>query len=344
MENATNATTTVTSNIIRGSSPSHYLWEVEYILTPLLLLLGGFGNSLTIIVMRSATFRRLPVSKLLMAMSLSDVVLNLMLPLNKSFVHHMIGIDVRALSSGGCKLFFWINRLAKTTSSWLIVLITVERFIAVWLPMRAKFINTDRNVCVALILLYGMLAVFFGYWCSWADRVIDNICIMNSRPPGFEHLSEIFLLGGLLLYSFIPSIILLIFNGLIIYKLATRRKRIAPESNTTNSTSISAQPRSVRNTHTAPNSKTSVMLISVAMSFVVLVTPNAVANIVSFIRKETMLETTDPVTASLREAAQILEQLSHSVNFILYVLCNKRFRDGVITMFKINKTHPNNHN
>ncbi|KAK2141836.1 hypothetical protein LSH36_1034g00003 [Paralvinella palmiformis] len=308
---------------------SYAVYEVGYVFVPLLLVVGVVGNSLTITVMTSASFRTLPVSKMLIAMSLSDTVVNLLFPFNKPFMSQLIGTDIRALSSGGCKLFFWTYRFAKTGSSWMVVMISFERFVAVWFPMKSKFITTERNVYIAMAVLYGVFAVFFGYWCSWADRVIDGSCVINSRPAGFEIQSEVFLVFGLVLYSFGPSFFLVIVNILIVYKLIRIRKSISPISNTQSFS---------RCTKTAVSSRTTIMLLSVAISFVVLVTPNAVAHIVSFVRRKPIFETTDPVIVYLRAFVQLLEQLNHSINFALYVLCSKRFRDGLLIILRFKKT------
>jgi len=302
--------------------------QLGYVFVPLLFIVGVVGNSLTITIMTSELFRTLPVSKMLIAMSLSDTVVNLLFPFNKPFMSQLIGTDIRALSSGGCKLFFWTYRFAKTGSSWMVVMISFERFVAVWLPMKSKFITTERNVYIAMAVLYGVFAVFFGYWCSWADRVIDGSCVINSRPAGFEIQSEVFLVFGLVLYSFGPSFFLVIINILIVYKLIRIRKKISPESNIHSSSQT--QPQRYTKVNSAGRSRTTIMLLSIAISFVLLVTPNAVAHIVSYARKEEIFETTDPIMVFLREIVQILEQMNHSINFFLYILCSKRFKAGVI--------------
>ncbi|KAK2161273.1 hypothetical protein LSH36_119g05018 [Paralvinella palmiformis] len=342
MENTTTGNTTNISVIVQHSDINITLDGTEYVLLPLLFIFGVIGNFVTIAVMRSPSFRTLPVSKMLIAMSLSDIVLNLLLPFNKPIVRQAIGIDIRALSSGGCKLFFWTYRFTKTTSSWMVVLMSMERFVAVWLPIKAKLVNTDRNVYITTAILCGALAAFFGYWCSWADQIIDDSCIVNSQPAGFEHLSEIFLLCGVLLYSVIPSIFLVTFNGLIVYKLITMRKKIAPEGkNNSQSSAHLAPPLGCKRPKSTVNSRTTIMLLSIAISFLILVTPNTVAHFVMFFRKEAMFETMDPVMASLSETAQIMEQFNHAIHFTMYVVFNKRFRDGVFVIFKAKKSHQN---
>ncbi|KAK2141837.1 hypothetical protein LSH36_1034g00077 [Paralvinella palmiformis] len=314
-----------TTNNLKLSKPASApdsVTQLGYVFVPLLFTVGLVGNSLTIIVMTSVSFRTLPVSKMLIAMSLADTLVNLLFPFNKPFMSQLIGIDIRALSSGGCKVFFWTYRFAKTVSSWMVVMISFERFVAVWFPMKSKFIITERNVYIGMAVLYIMFAVFHGYWCSWADRVIDGSCILTSRPAGFEIQSEVFLIVGLVLYSFGPSVFLVIINIVIVYKLVQIRRKISSESIVQRS-SLASQTQS-------QSSRTTIMLLSIAIAYVVLVTPNSVAHFVGFRRKEEIFETMDPVMVFLREIVQILEQMNHSINFFLYILCSKRFKGGVI--------------
>ncbi len=56
-------------------------------------------------------------------------------------------------------------------SAWCVVLVSVERFIAVWMPMKAKMINTKKHLLIVISLLVVFFTVLNGYWCSFADRI-----------------------------------------------------------------------------------------------------------------------------------------------------------------------------
>ena len=57
-------------------------------------------------------------------------------------------------------------------SSWCVVLISIERFVAVWFPSKAKRINTKRNVLICITGLFISFATMIGYWTSFADHII----------------------------------------------------------------------------------------------------------------------------------------------------------------------------
>ncbi len=310
---------------------------VGYVSVPLLFVTGLLGNSLTVVVMAGRGFRSMPVSTFLVALAVSDTWVKLLFPLNKPFVRQLLGSDVRALSHGGCRLFMWAYRYAKTTSSWILCLITLERFVAVRFPMQAKKINTKRNAYIAIATVYCVLAAYIGYWCSWADRVISGACIPNIGSAGQEHMVGVFLVVGLSLYAYIPASLLLILNSLIVYKLCRQQRHIRIHVQPAN---VQDQAKSTTNAISAMSQRqrtqrrTTYMLMGVSLAFVAMVTPNAVSHIVAFVRKQNVWESTDPGMIFLREVSQVMEQMNSSINFFLYVLGSERFRQRVRLLFR----------
>ncbi|XP_052281298.1 growth hormone secretagogue receptor type 1-like [Dreissena polymorpha] len=113
---------------------------IGYIIQPLILVVGVAGNILTLVTMMFSRFKDLTSRYIILFLALSDTALLLTQPLNKFWIIKLIGIDLRALSTLSCKIFFVIFRSAKMTSSWLVVLLCVERYVAVIFPLRAKSI------------------------------------------------------------------------------------------------------------------------------------------------------------------------------------------------------------
>ncbi|KAK2147522.1 hypothetical protein LSH36_548g00032 [Paralvinella palmiformis] len=310
---------------------------VGIVFVPLLFLLGLVGNLLTLRVMSSKVYRQLPVSKLLIALSLSDILVNLLLPFNMASLRELIGTDPRALSAGGCKLYFWAYRFSRLTASWMVVMICCERFVAVWAHIKARYINTTRNAYLVIGIVYGGFAVYVGYTCSWSDRIIDGVCIINSRQPGLEKRTRLFLAIGLALYSLIPSLILIVLTSLLIFKLVRlgrkKSRRVGPPSAPGTTLGVPGSTERTTGGKSVRTSRTNMMLLSVVFAFIILITPNAIAHLISFVKKKNIFEANDPASRFLRESSQLMEQLNHSINFVLYVISSKRFRDGIRAIF-----------
>ncbi|KAK6190350.1 hypothetical protein SNE40_002238 [Patella caerulea] len=295
---------------------------IGYVAIPVFLVIGLSGNTLTIIVMLSPQFRKMSISVFLVALAFSDTTLILMLPFNKGFVRKILGVDIRALSSAGCKLFFLMFRSAKMTSSWFVVFLCLEKFVAVWFPLKTKFICTKRNAYIGLVLVYTFLFSFNGVW-TFASRLSKGACIPHYPEPAY--LARIFVIVGTMIYSIIPICLLMIFTPLTCYKLFQRVKL----QRTLSSSSSNRVSEEVR--------KTSTMLLSVSIAYMILVAPIGVAHIFFYLQGLNIFEATQPGMVIYREIAQILEQLNYSINFFLYVICCKSFRDRVMLVLACKK-------
>ena len=222
MATSVNETSNITASASLGATADY----AGYVFVPMFLFMGVVGNALTIRIMLTKGFRTMPVSKVLIALSVSDLIVNILFPFNKPFVRQIMDTDIRAVSNAGCKFFFWAYRNFKFTSSWMVVLISTERFVAVWLHVRAKSINTTRNAYIAIAVLFAVVTVYVGYWSAFSDQIINGKCIPNTSPPGKGHITRALLVFGVVaMYVVVPAVLLIIFNGLIVFKLISLRKK-----------------------------------------------------------------------------------------------------------------------
>lgn len=202
------------------------------------------------------------------------------------------------------------------TSSWLVVLICIERFVAVCLPMKAAYLNTKKHVVIGIVLVYLIIGTYNGVWVSFADRLIGGTCTPNTKPEGLAHVTRAFLIVGLTIYSFIPCLILFVCTTCIIVSLfASRnlRKRLTVGSNS----------------YDDQTSKTTAMLLCIIVAFVLLVLPITFAHLISFIQSQPLFESKEPGIVFYREISQVLEHLNYSINFVLYILACPSFRNQV---------------
>ena len=115
---------------------------VGKIAVPIITIIGILGNSMSIIIINQKYFRKQSISLILTCLAISDSMVLLLFVFNKKFMMEFLDRDARAISQECCVIFFWIFRTSKMTSSWFVVLISIERFIAVWFPFKSKEINS----------------------------------------------------------------------------------------------------------------------------------------------------------------------------------------------------------
>ena len=299
------------------SSPlpiSYDVWAyIGFVTAPLLFVVGIVGNIFTVIIMRDEEFKKNVTSYILIALALSDLIVNFMYPFNKQFVRTLIGRDIRALSTFGCHFFFSLWRTVKMSTSWLVVLISVERFIAVVYPFKAVKWIVKSRVLLAISTIYVILGIYNSYWSSVTDRIVGPYCLPNTRPAEALQLSYILILLGNVVYSPVPCVILFITTSIIVHALRTshaKRKHLTSE-----------QAQQQDNT-----SRITGMLLGVCIAFLILVTPITIGHLLSIFAGINILFSTDPSVTIYRELAQLMEQTNHSINFFLYVVSSSEFR------------------
>lgn len=294
-----------------------------YVITPLLLAIGLFGNCVTVVTMASQSFNNMTSRYILIALALSDTMLILTQPFNKLFVRKMIGYDVRALSDFGCKAFFHIFKTGKMTSSWLIVILCFERFIAVVFPFRVKTIITKKSILALIALDYVFISTYNAVW-TFSSIVVAGTCKPDVTYPETKEKYRNFLLAGSSFYSLIPMLIMAILTPVIVGTLLKHRnKRKAMTSHGT-----PADTESIR---------ISAMLIGVVAAYITFILPITVVHNLAFWKNFSAFDTNTPQFFVLREVAQILEQLNYSTNFILYAVCSCKFRSKAMEILRLDK-------
>ena len=313
-------TTNSTSATPAPGGPASVSWTIvtSYILVPLLVVMGCFGNTFTIIVMRSKRFQHSSTGVYLTALALSDLAFLITFPFIKGAFIELFGGDIRTLSVTGCRLYFFVYRGTKISSSWYVVLVGIERFLVVWFPLKAKILSNKR---VALISTTVATAAIFTFEAARTGNtnIIDGVCLPFYKTPETEKLQTAFVATSTTIYSLIPTAILITVTPLTVWKLVRQQKK---------------RQELMQNAGNDETLHVTVMLLSVTIAYLILVTVISMTFAVAFFMGENLLATKDPRILMFLEIAQIMEQLNYVINFFLYVISNVTFRKHVIFMLK----------
>ena len=91
------------------------------------------------------------------------VVLNAFLPFN--WLALVFGVRLENLSSFGCKLYSFLLYYPYSLAPWTLILLTVERSISVWYPLRCRVLCSKRRIVITwiiiAILLFAENSLFF---------------------------------------------------------------------------------------------------------------------------------------------------------------------------------------
>lgn len=156
----------------------------------------------------------------------------------KTWVRVVWGEELLHVSPASCKLFIFFTHLSLTCAAWLIVAVTLERFLAVWLPLRASevcSVGRTRGVIAGLLLTLGLINAHI-FWTAELVPVPPRHALSSSGVQcasyAYETLAcEVFPWVHLALYCFLPAGFLLVLNTLILVKLFQHRKALEERQN-----------------------------------------------------------------------------------------------------------------
>ena len=298
---------------------------------PIILIIGTIGNILSFIIltrkqMTGSTYIYLAV------LSITDTLV-LFIGLLRRWVGELNGHDVIDYSNWTCKTLSTLSYTVSDYSVWLIIAVTVERYIAVCWPLKAPTMCTKTRAIMVivfiLLLLIGLNLHFLwtaelGYF--WYD---------NEKVPqcdGGEHykmlVEEIWPWVDAFLYSFLPVVVISILNGLIIRKVISARKH-------RNEMSMSMQYRGQdgRRPPGEGGAKLTIMLLTISFSFLITTLPVNIALIVPAFWKSRARDLKEYSQFQLgRTIVELLMYTNHSINFFLYCATGQKFRQQLLNL------------
>ena len=289
-----------------------YIWMYA---SPLVFCVGIIGNSLSLIVFRRMGFGRSPTNVYLSWVATADNGF-LLLGLLPQWLKQSGFVALPELSPIACKLAYVCAYTSGDTAIWLLVAFTIDRAVAVRFPMRNFRPTHTRGVFVLCVCLLACACAKNMHIFWTRDTVFDSITgvliVKCGKIPGYEHF-EAFVRPWIAfaLVSMLPLIIVIVSNAVIVRALIgynDRRKTIAIMSNA---------ERNFR--------QTTFMCLAVSVAFFVCVTPNFALLVgrpywKAAVSDRSALDVTDAVD-------NILLYVNHSVNFFLYCLTGKVFRE-----------------
>ena len=303
------------------ASNSMQKFMIEYIAFPVFAVTCIVGNAINIFVMLSSSLRKAPSTYILVALAVSDSTFILMWPFNKNFVRQLFLTDVRSLSDASCKIFFFVFKTVKMSSAGFVTLVSIERFIAIWFPLKAKIINTKKIILIQIASVVIFLSIINGAW-SVSSKIINGVCVPHADVEGYPNMKQNFVIYGIVFVFILPTAIMLILSPLTAFQLYRQyRSRIRMTNNVSDSKVNNSASDTIRAT---------VMLLSVTLAFVLLMTPITFSHIYMVLIGQNIFETSDNRLVIYRNVSQVLELSNFTINFFLYVLISKSYRDYLL--------------
>ena len=211
---------------------------------------------------------------------------------------------------GQCKPTYFVYYFSQHYSAWILTIMTIERCISVLWPLQSKKLCTVRNAKLISIVIGLVFLIFDGQWLititvkgGYCDY-IDGISVVYQKIYNKIDAS---------LYCYVPFILMMMANLIIISKMMLARKN----ANKVADIGVSADPKGKALSKNAR--KTTIMLLSVTLVFCFLTMPVS-----------TYYAATPNVPPLAHALLVNLGYLNHGINFWLYCLTGSKFRAEVL--------------
>lgn len=156
-------TDNVTRNADLGRPPTNYfsipLLTATTIACTLLFLVGVVGNVMTILVVSKYRDMRTTTNLYLCSMAVSDLLIFFCMPLD---LYRMWRYRPWRFGDALCKLFQFVSESCTYSTILSITALSVERYLAICFPLRAKALVTKRRVRALILLLWTVSLLSAG--------------------------------------------------------------------------------------------------------------------------------------------------------------------------------------
>ena len=284
-----------------------------FVISVCLVILGLLGNMTTILIMQKRPFKSTTHSILLSALAITDTLGLPIFLLFKPCVAYLFGFDMRSLGDVVCRLLQYLSYIARVGGSAMIILICLERFIAVCFPFKAKFILAKKSAYIA-VCVCSLLAILVGGLVVRFSGVEDVYCAPISANTPVATLSLPAIIAPTI---FLPALVILCHMPFTVGKLCRSRGKLSTKVN---------QPED-------KTARTATMLIStVIWYFILMVVASIIIGVLegAAISQFSLLA---PWIKVVLEFHMTLDQVNVSLNFFLYSMVSSDFRRAFQGLF-----------
>lgn len=271
---------------------------------PIPVVLSLFGNTVTILVMRLPRNKDTSSGFLFLALAVSDIFLTFMMPVERwiMYLYHvgLYQFPVAGVIKSG------LTNANSHISSWLLVIITIERTLSIFIPLRMKSLcSPGRTKLVVFVVVLLLMTIDLAGAALLIEVTVDpsNVPMVIDRIMGGI---MIFSLTDLVLGFIIPYFVILVGSSCILIKLKMRKM---VKHNAQNKVLMSV----------------TMNLLAANLTFIVATAPFTIN---AFLTEFT------PDSYLTWNVVWLLVDMNAALNFFVYVLSGSKFREDVKHIFR----------
>ena len=281
---------------------------------------GILANFLVLLVIILTSLRTSVFMNLIMYLAIVDTMFLF------SVIHFLRGIFGELLIKPSllyCRLTIFCIYVTGIVSSWVTVLISLERYIAIFYPFKVHIYCTKKRMLVAFIIISflactSQIPLFFTCSLVFIDQ--QPRCLGFVSDTLIDMISTFF---HFMISSILPLIIITVLNVILIRQIQVQ-------------SAFRARSQGQQSVSTSSTKHLSLfaMMVSLCVVFGVTSLPGTILIIVNHLCKVTTGSRCIVIGGWLYHILFILTDINHCVNFFLYCLTGSVFRQALFQLFK----------
>ena len=302
-------------------------------MTILCWCVGFLGNILTICVLTRKSFKHTSSSVYMRGLAVADIV-----ALWGYFLRHMSeGYFTTVATLWYCRATVFMLSYGATTGSWLIVAMSTERLIAVTWPLKAGTLCTKSRAKIAVIALaiFGIGFNLQGFWTQTSVVEADDYMYCSPDYVNYGKYFSIWEPIDASVSLYIPAFGITIINILIIVQVrrAQKTQKSMRSGDDKKAKNASESQKGKGGGAASQTNQITAMLLSVSIIYWITMVPVSIYFIYFpyWIKKPYNPGFYADVVV-VQAVAYILININHAVNFILYCITGKKFRQELVMM------------
>ena len=313
-------------NIVTQEVSDDFGYGMQCVIFPILTIFGLTGNILSLIVLTRKKIRGSTTSIVLIGLAISDMCFLITNMCRKStcIIGQFDELASKTWNAVSFRYIFYLRLVFSRISTLLIVLISLERFLAVAFPLKIRQLVTIPRMVTAVVACYvitfaGIAGIPPQYTYSYlrGTPVISSTDFAIDNAKALKIYNEYFLA---IFYRYIPVAIVLLLNISIIFLL--RKSKQFKKSVAKGSERSDEQRKITR------------MLLTVAIIYLICLIPGDAILIASDVdNKFRFFGNYHNLFLIVSDISLLFELVNSSINFIIYMVLNKNFYAVYVSLF-----------
>ena len=316
-------TETITRDTFMAEVETYITFEIATTLSvywfPILVPIGLVGNNLSFLVMIKPSNRKMSTCIYMAVLSVND---NLMMCL-ALYDWLITVVNIHQWYLLECKVFAFLVFLALLNSTFQVVFMTIDKYVAIKWPHRAAAYSTPQKTKLLIVGVFLSVTVF-NIPHLFISKVVGGECV--GYVIGGE-ITKVYSWLSFVVNAIIPFTMLIYMNCVIVKTVRKSREmfRIAENVSSHYNQSINKSVQNRQQKMTSVRNQLTIMLLLVTTLFLILLIPTYVR----FIYWNLVKRDTPSKYASSMLFFQITYKLyvtNSGINFFLYCISGQKFR------------------